>query len=135
MMFPFGSSPSAPPPAVDPPLVDSNELTSRKNISDRLFQAICASVGGVAVHFVRSSPQYFPLLVVGSLFASGFLAFIPPRDKEFLGLYRSGAVVLLCGVLLACWDFLTLISLHFFALFVVGVVCAAIALVAAVGRG
>ena len=135
MMFPFSSQPPtpAPVPAQDS-LKDSIELKSRKSIADRLFQAICGAVGGLAAHSARSAPQYFPLFVVGCIAAAAFLALVPPRDKNFLGLYRSGAVILVIGALFPFWDLLTGIPQQILIGAVGVVIILAIALIAILGR-
>jgi len=130
-MFPF-SSPI--PPIVVAPLEDSIELKARKGFADRLFQAICGAIGGLAAHSVRSAPQYFPLFIVGCLAASGFLALVSPRDKDFLGLYRSGALILIIGALFPFWDLLMLIPQQILIGAVSAVVVGAIALIAILGR-
>lgn len=132
MMFPFAQPTK--PPVPDSPPVESDELKSRKNTSDRLFQAICGSIGGVAAHSARSSPQYFPLLVLASSFAIAFLSLVPPRDKDFLGLYRSGALVLLCGLVIPFWELLLLIPQQLLVGIAIALPIMAIALIAFLGR-
>ncbi|TAE54380.1 MAG: hypothetical protein EAZ88_09365 [Oscillatoriales cyanobacterium] len=130
-MFPFASQPV--PLPVSPPK-DSTELEFAKNISDRLFQAICGAIGGIAAHSVRSAPQYFPLFIVGCIAAGGFLAIVPPRDKDFLGLYRSGALILVVGALLPFWDLLAGIPQQVAIGAVVVAIVLAIALISVLGR-
>jgi len=136
MMFPFSSQP--PPAPVPAPaqdlLKDSIELKARKSIADRSFQAICGAVGGLVAHSARSAPQYFPLFVVGCIAAGLFLALVPPRDKDFLGVYRSGAIILGVGALFPFWDLLTGISQQILIGAVVAVIILAITFVAILGR-
>lgn len=132
MMFPF--APPTPPPAHDLPPEDSIELKSRQNTSDRLFQAICGAIGGLAANSVRSAPQYFPLLVIGAVVAVIILASVPPQNKDFLGLYRSGALILAIGALLPFWDLLIGIPQQLVVGVVVAVIILAIALIAFLGR-
>ncbi|MEG4579352.1 hypothetical protein QUA71_06915 [Microcoleus sp. MON1_C5] len=131
MMFPFSS---APPPAHSLPPDDSIDLKSLKTTSDRLFQSICGAIGGLAAHSARSAPQYFPLLVICALAAIIVLATVPPRNKDFLGLYRSGALILAIGVLLPFWDLLLGIPQQVVVGAVVLVIVLVIALVAFLGR-
>jgi len=131
-MFPF-SSPT-PPPIIAAPPEDSIELKARKGFADRLFQAICGAMGGLAAHSVRSAPQYFPLFIVGCVVSSLILALVPPRDKDFLGLYRSGALILIIGALFPFWDLLMLISQQILIGGAGAVIVLAIALIAILGR-
>jgi len=131
-MFPFSPQPTLPP--IVAAMEDSIELKSHKGFSDRLFQAICGAIGGLAAHSARSAPQYFPLFIVGCIFGSLFLALVPPRDKDFLGLYRSGALILIIGALFPFWDLLMLIPQQILIGAVSAVVVGAIALIAILGR-
>jgi len=130
-MFPF-ASPT--PPIVASPPEESIELKARKGFADRLFQAICGAIGALAAHSVRSAPQYFPLFIVSCILGSLFLALVPPRDKDFLGLYRSGALILIIGALFPFWDLLMLISQQILIGGAVAVIVGAIALIAILGR-
>jgi len=133
MMFPFAPQ-SAPTPTQDLPLAESIELKSRKSSADRLFQAICGAMGGLAAHSVRSTPQYFPLFIVGCVIGSLLLAIVQPRDKDFLGLYRSGSLILIIGALLPFWDLLMLIPQQILIGGAGAVIVLAIALIAILGR-
>ena len=133
MMFPFTSQP-VPPPTPAPSPKDSVELMDRKSISDRLFQAICGAIGGLTAHSARSAPQYFPLFVVSCIAAGGFLAIVSPRNKDFLGLHRSGSLILIVGAVLPFWDLLATIPQQILIGVVVAVVVLAIALIAVLGR-
>jgi len=130
-MFPFTSPP---PPIVAAPPEDSIELKSRKGFADRLFQAICGAIGGLAAHSVRSAPQYFPLFIVGCVIGSLLLAIVQPRDKDFLGLYRSGSLILIIGALLPFWDLLMKIPQQILIGGAGAVIVLAIALIAILGR-
>ena len=135
-MFPFPSQPS-PSPSPSPlpsPSRDSDELVWREVLADRLFQAICGAMGGLAAHSVRSAPQYFPLFIISCFAASGFLALVSPRDKTFLGLYRSSALILIIGALFPFWDLLMLIPQQILIGAVSAVFVGAIALIAILGR-
>jgi hypothetical protein len=133
MMFPFAPQP-APTPIIAASPADSIELKSRKSTADRLFQAICGAIGGLAAHSARSAPQYFPLFVVGCVVGGLFLAFVPPRDRDFLGLHRSGAIILTCGALLPFWDLLTLIPQQVVVGAAIAVIVLAIGFIAILGR-
>ena len=132
-MFPFAPQP-APTPVLAASPADSIELRSRKSTADGLFQAICGAIGGLAAHSARSAPQYFPLLVVGCIVGGLLLAFAPLRDKDFLGLHRSGALILIIGALLPFWDLLIGIPPQILIAVVIVVVVLAIALIAVLGR-
>jgi len=91
-------------------------------------------MGGLAAHSVRSAPQYFPLFIISCFAASGFLALVSPRDKTFLGLYRSSALILIIGALFPFWDLLMLIPQQILIGAVSAVFVGAIALIAILGR-
>jgi len=136
MIFPFAPQPS-PSPLPSPlpsPSAESIELKSRKNHADRLFQTICGAAGGLAAHSVRSAPQYFPLFIVGCIVGSLILAIVPPRDKDFLGLYRSGSLILIIGAFLPFWDLLMKIPQQILIGGAGAVFVLAIALIAILGR-
>jgi len=132
-MFPFSPQPTSPPIVAAPPK-DSIELKSRKGFADRLFQAICGAAGGLLAHSARSAPQYFPLFVVGCLAGGLFLAIVPSRDKDYLGLHRSGALILIIGALLPFWDLLIGIPQQILIGRAGAVIVLAIALIAILGR-
>jgi len=115
-------------------LRDSDELKSRKTFADRLFQAICGAAGGLAAHSARSAPQYFPLFIVGCIVSLLILAIVPPRDKDFLGLYRSGSLILIIGAFLPFWDLLIEIPQQILIGGAGAVFVLAIALIAILGR-
>ncbi len=131
-MFPFPPQPTLPPIIAAPE--DSIELKSRKGFADRLFQAICGAIGGLAAHSARSAPQYFPLFVVGCLAGGLFQAIVPSRDQDYLGLHRSGALILIIGALFPFWDLLMLIPQQILIGGVGAVIVLAIALIAILGR-
>lgn len=134
-MFPFSPQPTPSlPPIVAAPPEDSIELKSRKGFADRLFQAICGAAGGLAAHSARSAPQYFPLFIVGTIAGGLFLAIVPSRDKDYLGLHRSGALILIIGAVFPFWDLLMLISQQILIGGVGAVIVLAIALIAILGR-
>jgi len=59
---------------------------------------------------------------------------VPSRDKDFLGLYRSGSLILIIGALFPFWDLLMLIPQQILIGAVSAVVVGAIALIAILGR-
>lgn len=132
-MFSFQQPPVPQPPPE--PKKDSSELSRLKSLGDRLFQASCGATGFTAAHWIRStSPRYFPLFILGTGAVILFLAVVPPRDKEFLGLHRSGAIALLLASLLAFWDLLIAIPIQNAIAIGAVLLLVAIAVVALLGR-
>lgn len=125
-MFPdfstFGAppTPSAPPPQNLPPTETktavskpSDELLKLRNISARLFQGLCGFTANGIASLVRfpGASGYFILVLILAFAAIAFLVLYSPPNKQFISLYRSGAVAVIFGTTLAFWDLLYLVPI------------------------
>lgn len=138
--FPMASPPPTPPTPSNPPLAEtqtaapkpSDELLKLRNISARLFQGLCGFTANGIASLVRfpGASGYFILVLILAFAAIAFLVLYSPPNKQFISLYRSGAVAIVFGTVLAFWDLIHLVPIWVW----IGFVALTVWVLAALGR-